>query len=259
MPDICVNGETLHYVRQGRGPTLAMFHSLGTNSYLWAEQIARWQDRFTCIAFDARGHGRSTNNGGITMQSVAEDVHAALRQLGLLPAHLVGISMGALQCARVHALAPDDVLSIVYADSFASLGEAGPARIREMEAKIAATTMAEYGADYTANTLLPATAPEHHRALTQAIAGMTPENYLETVRSIFREDVRAQLAAIDKPCLVVTGELDQRTPPSAAEAVHALVPGSTLKIIPAAGHLSNIDNPDGFDEAVEPFLASVVR
>lgn len=258
MPEISVNGETLHYVCEGRGPTLAMFHSLGTNSYLWAEQIARWQDRFTCIAFDARGHGRSTNNGGISMQAIAEDVHAALNRLGLLPAHLIGISMGALQCARFHALAPDDVLSIVYADSFATLGEAGPHRINDMEAKIGAMTMAEYAADYTANTLLPTTAAEHHRSLTQAIAGMTAENYLETVRSIFREDVREHLAAIDKPCLVVTGENDQRTPPSAAETVHALVAGSTLEIVPAAGHLSNIDNPDGFAERVEPFLASTV-
>ena len=66
MPEISVNGETIHYERAGQGPTLAMLHSLGTNSYLWKEQIERWQDKFTCVAFDARGHGRSTNNGGAT-------------------------------------------------------------------------------------------------------------------------------------------------------------------------------------------------
>ena len=60
MPEISVNGETIHYERAGQGPTLAMLHSLGTNSYLWKEQIERWQDKFTCVAFDARGHGRST-------------------------------------------------------------------------------------------------------------------------------------------------------------------------------------------------------
>ena len=188
------------------------------------------------------------------MQAVAEDAHAVLSDLGLLPTHLIGISMGALQCARFHTLSPKDVLSIVYADSFAYLGEAGPARVRDMEAKIGAITMDDYAAGYTADTLLPATAAEHHQALTNSIAAMTAENYLQTVRSVFTEDVREHLKAIDKPCHIVTGEQDQRTPPSAAKTVHALVQQSTLEIIPEAAHLSNIDNPHGFAASVEPFL-----
>jgi len=258
MPEISVNGETIHYVREGQGPTLAMFHSLGTNSYLWADQIARWKDHFTCIAFDARGHGQSTNNTGVTMQSVAEDAHAVLKELGLLPAHLIGISMGALQCAYFHAMAPDDTLSIVYADSFAMMGDAGPDRIAGLEKVLGASSMADYASSYTADTLLQTTDAKHHEALTRSIAGMTSENYLETARSVFLEDVREQLGAIDKPCLVVTGAEDQRTPPAAAEVVCTLVKGSTLKIIPDAAHLSNIDNPDGFHRAVEPFLGIVI-
>lgn len=254
MPEISVNGETIHYERVGQGPTLAMLHSLGTNSYLWKEQIERWQDKFTCVAFDARGHGRSTNNGGATMQAIAEDAHAALKEMGLLPAVIMGISMGGLQCARFHALAPEDVLGIVYADSFAYLGDAGPARVKDMEEKIGGMSMAEYAAAYTADTLLPSTAEAHHEALRKSISGMTADDYLDTVRSVFTEDVREQLKQIDKPCLVVTGEQDQRTPPAAAEAVHGLVAGSEIKLIPNAAHLSNIDNPDGFADAVEPFL-----
>lgn len=254
MPEISVNGETIHYEREGSGPTLAMLHSLGTSSYLWKEQIERWKDRFTCVAFDARGHGRSTNNGGATMQNIAQDAHAALKEMGLLPATLIGISMGGLQCARFHAFAPDDVTAIVYADSFAFLGDAGPARVADMEKKISGMTMDEYAAAYTLDTLLPTTAETHHAALRKSISGMTAENYLDTVRSVFTEDVREQLQGIDKPCLVVTGDKDQRTPPAAAEAVHGLVAGSMLKIIPDAAHLSNIDNPEGFADAVEPFL-----
>ena len=254
MPTISVNGETLHYRQAGSGPTLLMLHSLGTNGYLWEGQIAALQDRFTCVALDARGHGRSSNRGGVTMQTVAEDAHALLTELGLLPAHIMGISMGGLQCARLHALAPDDVLSIVYADSFAFMGEAGPERVKGMEAKMATMTMTEFAKDYADSTLLPATDKTHHQALIAAITGMTKDDYLDAVRSVFTEDVRAHLQGIDKPMHIVTGAQDQRTPPSAAESVHALVPGSTLEIIPDAAHLSNIDNPAGFMAAVGPFL-----
>ncbi|MEQ8506394.1 MAG: alpha/beta fold hydrolase [Rhodospirillales bacterium] len=257
MPEISVNGETIHYRRDGNGPTLLMLHSLGTNSYLWEGQIAALKDRFTCVAIDARGHGGSTNNGGATMQAIAEDAHALLQELGLLPAHIMGISMGGLQCARLHTLAPDDVLSIVYADSFAYLGDAGPERVKGMETVLAEKPMPDYAAFYTGDTLLPATDKAHHDALIAAISGMSKENYLDTVRSVFTEDVREQLKSIDKPMHIVTGEKDQRTPPAAAESVHALVPGSTLEIIPNAAHLSNIDNPTGFMAAVGPFLNRV--
>ena len=257
MPTISVNGETLHYRLAGTGPTLLMLHSLGTNGYLWEGQIAALKDTFTCVALDARGHGRSSNRGGVTMQAIAEDAHALLKELGLLPAHIMGISMGGLQCARLHALAPDDVLSITYADSFAFMGEAGPDRVKGMEAKMATMTMTEFAKDYADSTLLPTTGATHHQALIAAITGMTKDDYLDAVRSVFTEDVRPQLQGIDKPMHIITGAQDQRTPPAAAESVHALVPGSTLEIIPDAAHLSNIDNPDGFLAAVAPFLDRV--
>lgn len=255
MPEITVNGETLHYERQGNGPTLVMFHSLGTNSYLWAEQIAFWKDRFTCIAFDARGHGRSTNNGGVTMKNVASDVHAALSELGLLPVVLMGISMGGLQCARFHELDPAAVRAIVYADSFATLGEAGEERVAYLEETLRSISMDEYAAGYTADTLLPATPEADKQALTAAIAGVKADDYMQTARSVFTEDVREALKAIDKPMCIVVGEEDQRTPLAASQSVNALVAGSTLAVIPAAAHLANIDNPEGFRAATEPFLS----
>ncbi|MEK9673277.1 MAG: alpha/beta fold hydrolase [Rhodospirillaceae bacterium] len=254
MPTIQVNGETIHYVREGQGPTLAMFHSLGTNSYLWTDQIAAVKDRFTCVAFDARGHGMSTNVGGVTNQAVAEDAHAALKEMGLLPAVVMGISMGGLQCARFHDLAPKDVTAIVYADSFAHIGEAGVERVKMIEATLDEKSMADYAADYTAQTLLPGTAARHKDALTAAIAGMRAADYLQMTRSVFTEDVCDHLKRISKPMKIVVGDQDQRTPLAASEYVKALVPQAELEVIPGAAHLANIDNPAGFMAAVGPFL-----
>jgi 3-oxoadipate enol-lactonase len=257
MATISVNGETLHYRIAGSGPTLLMIHSLGTNASLWDRQFAHWQDRFTCIAFDARGHGKSTNNGGVTMQAIAADLHAALKELGLLPAHLIGLSMGGPIAARFHEIDPDGVLSIVYADSFASMGGAGEARIADMEAKLGSMTMADYARDYDANTLLPDTPADDHEDLIAAIAGVNAEDYLQTVRSIFTEDVRDCLKKIAVPLLALAGDSDQRTPIAKAREVADLVANAEVKEIPRAGHLANIDNPEGFHAAVDPFLARV--
>lgn len=257
MPEISVNGETLHYEMDGSGPTLLLIHSLGTNSGLWKRQIAHWRDRFTCVAFDARGHGKSSNNGGVTMADIAADLHAALTQLGLLPAHIIGISMGGLIAARFHEIEPRAVRSIVYADSFSHMGGAGQTRIKELQAKIANMGMDQYAWDYDANTLMTDTPEPDHERLVAAISGMTADAYMQTARSVFTEDVRDSLKQIRVPMLVVCGDSDQRTPLEKSREVAALVPESEVKEIPAAGHLSNLDNPEGFHAAVDPFLERV--
>jgi 3-oxoadipate enol-lactonase len=57
------------------------------------------------------------------------------------------------------------------------------------------------------------------------------------------------------PVRVVVGAEDSRTPPALSEEIAGLVPGAELKVIAHAAHLANLDNPDGFRAAIEPFLA----
>lgn len=254
MNTIEVNGETLAYERAGQGPVLVLVHSLGTGAWLWREQIARWKADFDVIAFDTRGHGGSTNNGGFTVKAVAKDIATALDKLGVSRAHLLGISMGGLICARIHELAPERVASLVIADSFPTLGEAGPQRVAVLEDTIGALTIAEYGEQYARETILPATPAAHGDELAASIAAMEKENYLQTVRSIFTEDVVECLKAVRVPSLVVVGEKDQRTPPAANEKIAGLLEGSEYHVIPDAAHLANLDNPAGFHAVVDPFL-----
>jgi 3-oxoadipate enol-lactonase len=256
MPTIDANGETLAYERAGSGPALVLIHSLGTNSWLWADQITRWKSDFDVIAFDARGHGGSTNNGGVTMKNVAADILAALDALGVGEATFLGISMGGLISAHINAAAPERVKSIVIADSFSALGAAGPEKVAAMEGRIVPMSMEDWGAAYAGETLLPTTGDDLREKLAGGIAAMEKENYLQTTRSVFTSDVSAEMAAITAPVLVVCGDKDDRTPPAASEKIAEIIPGAELKMIPDAAHLSNLDNPSGFHAAVDPFLAA---
>jgi len=69
-----------------------------------------------------------------------------------------------------------------------------------------------------------------------------------------RPDARPGLAAIDVPTLVIVGDEDATTPPSAAEALAAGIRGAKLVVLPGAGHLSNLETPDAFNAAVLDFL-----
>jgi hypothetical protein len=69
-----INGETMHYVREGEGPAIVFLHFLGGFSYQWRHQIAALKDRYTCIAFDHRGFRFSTFNGRWDVPTAAQAV-----------------------------------------------------------------------------------------------------------------------------------------------------------------------------------------
>lgn len=251
---IDANGERLAYRRAGQGEPLVLIHSLGTNAQLWDEQIARWSRRFDVIAVSARGHGGSTNRGGVTMAALAEDLRAVLGQLGVARANFVGLSMGGLICARLHALAPALMGRLVISGSFVTLGAPGLQRVRDLEQRLPALGMARYGEVYAAETLLPSTPRRYHDALAGWIAATDQAAYLQTARSIFGEDVGPCMGAMRLPVRVLVGAQDQRTPVAHARHIAETIPGATLEIIDGAGHLANLDAADRFCAAVEAHL-----
>jgi pimeloyl-ACP methyl ester carboxylesterase len=68
------------------------------------------------------------------------------------------------------------------------------------------------------------------------------------------EDLRSVLAHISVPTLLVYGDRDVRAPLTVAEDLHAAIPGSTLVVLPDAGHVCNIEAPEEFNRAVRIFL-----
>lgn len=254
VPEIDVNGERLGYDRAGAGEPLLLIHSLGTAAWLWQEQIRRWSPHFDVIAVDARGHGRSSRNGGFTVRNVATDLAAVLAAFGGKPAKVVAISMGGPIAAHLVDVAPHLVKSLVIADSFATQGEAGATRAAAIEKTIRDGSMDDYARRYATETLVEDGDPAHVEALVASIAAMSADAYIEAAQSVFTSDVVDLLKRVTVPTRVVVGSRDQRTPPSLSEAIVGLIPGAEFAVIDGARHLANLDRPEGFHAAVDPFL-----
>jgi len=254
LGELAINGERLRFERMGTGEPLLLIHSLGTGAWMWREQFARWQPDFDVIAFDARGHGGSTHHGAVSVEAIARDLHAALRTMNIESIAVVAISMGGPILAHLHALAPGLVSRAVIADSFARQGPAGLARVEGLTKMLSDISMRAYGEDYATGTLLPTTHPRHFEALVGSIAAMDRDAYLETARSVFTSDVAGIMQTFTMPVHVVVGAADNRTPPLLSQEIAGLVPRATLAVIDDAAHLANLDNPDAFHAAVEPFL-----
>jgi 3-oxoadipate enol-lactonase len=259
MPRLAINGEQIAYQEQGAGEPVLLVHSLGTSSHIWASTMAALARDFRVIALDCRGHGGSTNHGGFTVDAIADDVRAAADALGISRFHYVGISMGGLFGVAGYAKAPDRFLSLTLADSYASVGVAGPARLATTRELLKTTSMRDFATSYVNDTLMPATARPIHEAAIDAIAGMTIDDYLQTLEAILLADVSGQLPGIRVPTLVIVGERDQRTPVATSEALAAAIEGSELVVVPQAGHLAVLDQPQFFNEALAKFLISASK
>jgi 3-oxoadipate enol-lactonase len=254
MPVLSANGETIHYIKEGSGPAVALIHSLGSSVHMWRDVIAALKDRYTLVAADARGHGNSSGKGECSIASMAADLKAVLDHEGISQCHLVGISTGGPVVMTLNAQAPGLARLLVFASAAAKPVEGSKERVEATAEAIAYVSMEEFGTQYAAETLLPSTPLPVQDELAGAIAKMNPKIYIQLMRSAVLGDFSALLAAVKVPTLVLVGEHEAMEVSAAADELARSVPGATLEVIPGAGHLGCLDNPEDFSAALGRFF-----
>lgn len=96
MPKVKANGITINYDQQGTGEPLILIPYLAADHACYAFQVAEYAKHFTCISLDLRGTGESDKlEGAYSTETLADDVAAFMRALGILKAHISGLSLGA--------------------------------------------------------------------------------------------------------------------------------------------------------------------
>lgn len=260
--------RTVRYHEAGAGRTLILIHAFPLSADQWLPQMHRVPPGWRFIAPDARGFrgiGQAYQDVGLesaTMASHAADVLSLMSHLDIDRAVVGGLSMGghiALAVAKVAARRLD---GLVLADTKATAdNEAGRAA---RDAMIALVT--ERGPGAVADMMLPKLLGETSRrdqpdladAVRTLVLRNTPEAIASAVRAMkLREDATAWTSGLTCPTLVVCGAEDMLTPPADSEAMAAAIPGAELVILPGAGHLSNLEAPTAFTEALGRFLARI--
>jgi 3-oxoadipate enol-lactonase len=98
--------------------------------------------------------------------------------------------------------------------------------------------------------------PEVVERVGALIASTPVAGYVGCSHAIPKINLTARLKEIKLPILVICGEQDGGTPPAMAREIHDNAPGSRLVLIPRAAHLSNLEQPQAFNRALEEFLSS---
>lgn len=249
------DGCRLGYRRHGAegGEVLVLLHSLGASGEMWDECLPRLTDAFCVIVPDTRGHGSSDASASASVEQWVGDLNTVLDAVGAEDVLLAGVSMGGIQALAYAAAYPSRVRGLVVANSFAALPpETAQARIAGFTEQARASSMQEVAESYVADTFEPP-APAGADAVRHAMAGMDSDTFIATVEACFGVQLTDRLADVKAPTLVLWGDRDTKTPRPLSETMVDLLPQATLGVVPDAGHLSNVDNPERFAAELRRF------
>jgi pimeloyl-ACP methyl ester carboxylesterase len=250
-------GVEIAYDRVGEGPPLVLVHGAAEDGRVWQPQLAALADEFTVVAWDEPGAGRSSDvPPDFGLADYANCLAALIEALALGPAHVAGLSWGGTVVQELCRHRPDLAATLILVDTYA--GWKGSLPEEEVRTRVdGVQQMLAAPADHFDPTLPGLFAhdpPAEVLPLLEAMAAdVRPESMRTALRALAEADQRDLLPRIGVPTLLIWGGLDARSPLSVARTFEQAIPDAKLVVIPGAGHMSNLEQPDPFNEAVREF------
>jgi 3-oxoadipate enol-lactonase len=248
-----VTAVAVHAVTEGPedAPVVVLAGSLGSTLEMWDPQVPALVEGFRVVRYDARGHGRSpVPPGPYAMDDLVDDAVALLDRLDVETASFVGLSLGGMTGMRLAAREPARVDRLVLLCT-APLLDAGPWSER-------ATAVRADGTGSIAPAIVTRWLTEGRRAadpdlvarFEQMVAGTPDEGYAACCEAIAAMDLRADLARITAPTLVIGGVEDPATPPQHQRDIADAVPGAELLLVEDAAHLASYEQAETVNAAL---------
>ena len=257
MPFVDLGDLRTHYdLPQSDRPILVFSNSLGTDFSMWDPQLPELSQRFRVLRYDTRGHGQSSVTAGdYSIEQLGRDVLSLLDKLRLDRVHFCGLSMGGMIGIWLGIHSPDRLHRLVLCNTAARIGtkemwNARIATVRKDAMKPVAAAVVERWFTPEFRAAFP-----HKVARAQQMLDATPPNgYAACCAAIRDMDHRDAVAQIKTPTLVIYGGKDPVTPQVDAQFLTDNIRGS-IKVELFAAHLSNVEQPDAFTQAVNDFLS----
>lgn len=260
-----INDANIYYVDMGQhsGMPVVFLHGFPFNHTMWEPQLGVVGKLYRAVAYDIRGHGDSSvGDGQYSIEGHVDDLESLLDHLNIGKCVIVGLSMGGYITLRALERNPERFIAAVLCDtrSEADSNEAKLKRFAGMKG-VKKDGSAAFAEGFVKAVFAPESMTSRHVAVSAIRNIITRTPTLSIAGTLLalaaRTDTTASLANIKVPTMILVGEHDVVTPPAAAQALHERIAGSELYIIPQAAHMSNMENPDTFNEHLLIFLKRV--
>ena len=260
MPFLNFPNLRLYYEMTGDGPPLLLVHGLGSSSRDWEKQVGSFTQTYQVITLDLRGHGCSDKPPGpYSIGMFADDTAMLVRELGVAPLHVVGISMGGMVAFELVVRFSELVRSLTVVNSYPEMRvETLREHLQVWRRFLFLELLGMRGTGIILGRhLFPK--PEQ-RELREMFATRWTENdkraYRESLRALLNWDVERHLPEITCPVLVVASDQDYM-PLNEKRAYTAKISRAKLVIIEDARHAVTAERPEQFNAILREFLTEV--
>jgi len=250
-------GNEIAYAIEGEGPWLTLSHSLASNMSAWEPQLSLLRSHFKVLRFDTRGHGLSSApETPYSLEDLAQDVYDLFEYLDIEKTHWIGLSMGGMIGQTLILKYPNLFNSLVLADTTSKR----PDNAKQMWGERIVKAKAEGMPAMVESTLtrwfsdeFRQTHPAIVQQIAEGIATTSISGFAGCCEAISQINTFDRLSEITCPTLILVGEHDHGTPPEMARAMKAQMPRALFSEIPNAGHISNVEQPELFNQYLADF------
>ena len=261
--DIPIAQETLHVEITGSGAPILLWHSLLCNHQMWCKQVPMLADHYQVINLDMRGHGQSSLfDFSYDYWELSRDVGRVLDHLDIEKVAMIGLSMGGIAAYHFALQQPERLTGMV---AIAAAADPDPLWVRWRD-RILAEAALRVGTQPLKPLITPlmlgkttlAQRPEVIAQINQQFQTLRPRGIYQCVRALGKqENLLPKLPQVEIPALVMVGEEDRAVSVERVQAVAEVLPHAQLKVIPQAGHLCVLEQPELINPAILGFLQSL--
>ncbi len=253
----------INSVRTGpRGGTpVVLVHPVGLDLTYWSSQIEALCDDYDVVAYDLPGHGRTPGSpADWTLDHASALLGEVIRSTEHQWVHLIGLSVGGMIAQALTLDQPDLVRSLTLIDTAAAFPEEGRAgmRVRAKAARdggMQAVLQSTIERWFTQETVTRR--PDIIDRVSKTLLADDPLVHAAMWDMISSLDLISHLHRVSCPTLILVGEFDPSSPPSAARQLQESIAGAQMHIIPKTSHMAPLENPGAINAYLLPFLASV--
>jgi 3-oxoadipate enol-lactonase len=262
-----LKGSRMRYFVGGEGPPLILVHGLGGAAANWTELAPLLVPNHRLLVPDLPGHGGSEALPAVSgLEPFADRVAALAAREGMLPAPVVGHSLGGAVVLRLALRHPDDVSAVVLAAAAGlSLGSIWGRQLQSVFSTVRPGRLAARWRGLVSRSLLLrrfvfgfVSVADPGSLTNEAVEGFLAAQLLHTDvdsawQALRADDPRQELEAVRCPVLVLWGAEDVQLPlDDAFEYARRL--RAPLRVIPGCGHLLIGERPDACAGAIDDFL-----
>lgn len=258
---ISVNNFLLSYDDVGEGSTpIICLHGFPFDKTMWMEQLDFLKSKYRIIACDIRGFGKSTDEEAhLSIDLFSEDLIAFMDELNIDKAIICGLSMGGFIALNALSRFPDRFEALVLCDTqcIADTPEVKEKRYKIID-DINNNGVTEFNEGFI-KSVFHKDSIRNKKDLVEKLHGVVFANSDNIIKKGLvalaeRSETCSTLNEITIPTLIICGREDEVTPLSQSESMHSTIKGSILHVIENAGHVSNLEQPQEFNEQLLNFL-----